>query len=133
MQRFCSRELGEKLLVAPLFAMCCASGQGSGFSDTSARARTPAPRYPDASTLGVTACNVGMIQEDAFTKTQDSKVAELAGHVERWLEEGPAMVGLHEIHPNSVTKLQLKLKVDVDIEHRTASRGAPLSGLLVLT
>ena len=87
-----------------------APGQGSGFSDASALARPP-----DASTLGVTAFNVGMIQEVAFTKSQDSKVAELAGHVERWLEEGPAVVGLNEIHESLVAKLQLVLKVDVDI------------------
>ena len=99
-----------RLLVAPLFAMFRAPGQGSGFSDASALARPP-----DASSLGVTAFNVGMIQEDAFTKMQDSKVAELAGYVERWLEEGPAVVGLNEIHPHIVTKLQHKLKVDVDI------------------
>ena len=57
--------------------------QSSGQSSISART----PRR-DASTLVVTAFNVGMIQADAFTKMQDSKVAELAGYVERGLEEG---------------------------------------------
>ena len=97
-----------RLLVASLFAMFHA--QSSGQSYISARTRPP-----DASTLGVTAFNVGMIQEDAFIKTQDLKVAELASHVERWLEEGPAVVGLNEIHPDIVAKLWLVLKGDVDI------------------
>ena len=46
-------------------------------------------RPPDASTLTVTAFNVGMPQADSFYKSQDEKVAKLAGHVEKWLEDGP--------------------------------------------
>ena len=73
---------------------------------------------PDASTLGVTAFNVGMLQAISFAQTQDEKVAELAGHVKRWLEEGPAVVGLNEIAPSIAKKLVEKLKeqkLDVDI------------------
>ena len=73
----------------------------------------PLGRPADASTLGVTAFNVGMIHANAFFKTQGSKVAELAGYVERWLEEGPAVVGLNEIHRDIVTKLLDKLKFNV--------------------
>ena len=77
--------------------------------DASARARTP-----DASSLGVTAFNVGMIQETAFTGkkhkagTQDANLNELAGHAQRWLEDG--VVGLNEIHPSLVPKLVKKLE-----------------------
>ena len=76
-------------------------------------------RPPDASTLGVTAFNVGMISATAFTGSpwggQDAKVALLAGYVETWLEHGPAVVGLNEIHATIVKKLQLKLKDVVDV------------------
>ena len=75
----------------------------------------PLGRPADASTLGVTAYNVGMIQADAFIKTQDSLVTKLAGYVESWLEEGPAVVGLNEIHRDIVTKLHRKLKFNVGI------------------
>ena len=75
----------------------------------------PLGRPADASTLGVTAYNVGMIQANAFIKTQGSLVTKLAGYVESWLEEGPAVVGLNEIHRDIVTKLHRKLKVNVDI------------------
>ena len=77
--------------------------------DASTRARTP-----DASTLGVTAFNVGMIQQDAFTGKkykagkQDDNLEELADHVQRWLEDG--VVGLNEIHPSLVQKLVKKLE-----------------------
>ena len=54
---------------------------------------------PDASTLGATCWNVGMIDPFSFAKTQESKVAELAGHVNKWLQDGPAVVGINEIHP----------------------------------
>ena len=72
-------------------------------------------RQPDASTLGVTAFNVGMIQEDAFKLTQDEKLQELALHVATWLQEGPAVVGLNEIHPRLVEKLALKLELNLGI------------------
>ena len=62
-------------------------------------------RPPDASTRRVTAFNVGMIQANSFEKSQDKKVAELAGHVKNWLEEVPAVVGLNEIHPSIAQKL----------------------------
>ena len=42
-----------------------------------------------------------MIQAPSFEKLLDKKVAELAGHVKKWLEEGPAVVGLNEIHPKT--------------------------------
>ena len=45
-------------------------------------------------------------------------MAELAGHVKKWLEEGPAVVGLNEIHPKIAQKLVEKLErqqLDVDI------------------
>ena len=77
--------------------------------DASTRARTP-----DASTLGVTAFNVGMIQQDAFTGKKykagrkDDNLEELADHVQRWLEDG--VVGLNEIHPSLVQKLVKKLE-----------------------
>ena len=51
-----------------------------------------------------------MIQADAFIKAQDAKVAQLASHVETWLQEGLAVVGLNEIHRDIVTKLQRKLE-----------------------
>jgi hypothetical protein len=75
-------------------------------------------RPPDASTLVVTALNVGMIHRDSFTRQQDHLVAALAGHVEKWLEEGPAVVGLNEIHPIIARKLVRQLgrqQLDVGI------------------
>ena len=90
--------------------------------DASTRARPP-----DASSLGVTALNVGMIQADAFSGIaprwarkgkQDEKLEVLAGHVLRWLQEGPAVVGLNEIAPSLVEKLVRKLeqrRLDVGI------------------
>ena len=80
-------------------AMPSSSSMG-GDASSSTRARPP-----DAPTLGVTAFNVGMIQAHAFKKEQDEKVAELAGHVKQWLKEGPAVVGLNEIHPSIAQKL----------------------------
>ena len=62
------------------------------------RAR-PEPRAPasastraaaEASTLAVTAFNVGMLQANSFARTQDEKVEALAAHVKRWLSEGPS-------------------------------------------
>ena len=73
---------------------------------------------PDASTLGATAFNVGMISADAFKQTQDEKVAQLAHHVASWLADGPAVVGLNEIHPNIAAKLRVQLQqqgIDVGI------------------
>ncbi len=90
-------------------------------------------RPSGASTLGVTAVNVGMIQAESFGKSQDNMVAELAGHVEKWLEEGPAVVGLNEIHPSIAMKLghMLALKVDVGIAtHESNSLLWRLSSLL---
>ena len=75
-------------------------------------------RPPDASTLVVTALNVGMIHADSFVRRQDDLVAALAGHVEKWLEEGPGVVGLNEIHPIIARKLVEKLgreQLDVGI------------------
>ena len=76
------------------------------------------PDHPDASTLGVTALNVGMPQARNFLSTQDDKVVELAARVQEWLENGPAVVGLNEIHPDIAEKLVNELrrkKVDMDI------------------
>ena len=52
---------------------------------------------------------------------QDKEVAELAGHVKKWLEEGGAVVGLNEIHPTIAEKLVKELKrqqlvVDIDTD-----------------
>ena len=71
----------------------------------------------DASTLGVTAFNVGMINPDSFGRMQDEKVAELARYVEQWLqlEDGPAVVGLNEIAPTIAQKVVEKLELEVDI------------------
>ena len=56
---------------------------------------------PDASTLGATCFNVGMIEESSFARHgQIEKVVELRAHVYQWLRDGPAVVGLNEIHPN---------------------------------
>ena len=63
----------------------------------------------DASTLVVTAFNVGMIHENSFKKKQDQHVTELASHVKTWLRGGPAVVGLNEIHPSIADKLVEKL------------------------
>ena len=82
----------------------------------SASTSPPAPHYPDASTLGVTAFNVGMIAENSFYQSQDEKVEELASHVRMWLEERPAVVGLNEIHPNIGKKLQSVLQQEVDVD-----------------
>ena len=74
---------------------------------------------PDASTLGTTAFNVGMIVQDAVGNLQDTKVAELAGHVQSWLEIAEiAVVGLNEIHPSIAKKLVKELgqrQLDVGI------------------
>ena len=94
--------------------------------DASTRARTP-----DASTLGVTAFNVGMIQEDAFTGKkykagkQDDNLEELADHVQRWLEDG--VVGLNEIHPSLVQKLVKKLEErQLSVTHATSDSNSLL-------
>ena len=85
--------------------------------DASTRALTP-----DASTLRVTAFNVGMIQDDAFSGkrysagTQDANLTELAGHVQRWLEEGPAVVGLNEIAPEIAAWLEITLKEQTETQ-----------------
>ena len=71
--------------------------------------------YVDASTLGVTAFNVGMMQANAFGQKQEAKVAELARHVETWLEDGPAVVGLNEIHPTIAMMLEMLLALRVDV------------------
>ena len=66
---------------------------------------------PGASTLGVTALNVGMNVPDAFGKNQGDKVSELAVHVYNWLAyEGPAVVGLNEIAPGFVQMLVVLLR-----------------------
>ena len=88
-------------------------------------------RTPDASMLGVTAFNVGMIQENAFTGKkhcegkQDENLEELAGHVQRWLEDG--VVGLNEIHPSLVQKLVKKLEERrLDVGHATSDSNSLL-------
>ena len=77
------------------------------------------PHDPDASTLRVTAFNVGMIQKEASIRTQEKKIAELASYVNKWLEDGYAAVGLNEIHRNLAEMLQAKLMdigiMDIDI------------------
>ena len=40
----------------------------------------------------------------------------MASHVRMWLEEGPAVVGLNEIHPSIGKKLQSVLQQEVDME-----------------
>ena len=95
--------------------------------DAATRARTP-----DASMLGVTAFNVGMIQEDCFTSKkkygegkQDENLEQLAGHVQRWLEDG--VVGLNEIHPSLVQKLVKKLEERrLDVGHATSDSNSLL-------
>ena len=66
---------------------------------------------PDASTLGVSALNVGMPEEHSFGKRQSSKVAQLADIIERWLgdTQGPAVVGLNEIAPGIANNLVREL------------------------
>ena len=81
-------------------------------------------RSPDASTLWVTALNVGMLQANSFKKSQDEKVAKLAGRVEKWLEEDLAVVGLNEIHPSIAEKLKRALDEKVNVRmfmHETNS------------
>ena len=70
---------------------------------------------PDASTLWVTALNVGMPQANSFDKSQDEKVAKLAGYVEKWLEEDLAVVGLNEIDPTIAEKLKRALAQKVNV------------------
>ena len=72
-------------------------------------------RPPDASTLTVTAFNVGMPQADSFYMSQDEKVAKLAEYVMRWLEEGPAAVGLNEIHSSIAQKLEQRLALKFNV------------------
>ncbi len=65
------------------------------------------------STLRVTAFNVGMIHANSFGAAQDDKVDTLADYVSSWLlGEGPAVVGLNELHGtitnNLVAMLALK-------------------------
>ena len=68
-------------------------------------------RLPDASTLTVTALNVGMHQEDSFKRTQGVLVAKLARYVQEWLDgPGAAVVGLNEIHPTIAGKLMSELR-----------------------
>jgi len=73
------------------------------------RHASPLARSSDASTLRVTAFNVGMPQADCFIKSQDAKVAMLAGFVEEWLDDGLAVVGLNEIHSSIAQKLEQAL------------------------
>ena len=67
---------------------------------------------PDASTLGVSALNVGMPEEHSFLKKQDKKVADLADIIEQWFDDmpGPAVVGLNEIAPGIANKLVAALE-----------------------
>ena len=83
---------------------------------------------PDASTLVATAFNVGMINPDSFGKMQDDKVRQLAGHVAKWLEQGPAVVGLNEIAPSIAVKLVGKLNLHYEVRVATdgSNCGAPL-------
>ena len=71
------------------------------------------PARPDASTLGATAFNVGMITATAnsFATCQDTMLAKLADIVEEWLPAGsPNVVGLNEIHPTLVPMVVAKLR-----------------------
>ena len=70
---------------------------------------------PDASTLVATAFSVGMISSDSFGKTQDDKVRQLVGHVGKWLQQGPAVVGLNEIAPIISVKLVEKLNMQSEV------------------
>ena len=67
---------------------------------------------PDASTLGATCFNVGMIDSTSFGSQQEGKVVELAGHVNEWLQDGPAVVGLNEIAPTIAQHLVERLQSD---------------------
>ena len=71
----------------------------------------------DASTLAVSALNVGMIDEMAFThnQVQDKNVKVLAGHVMTWLDppQKHAVVGLNEIHPKILQKLVEEVESDI--------------------
>ena len=81
--------------------------------------QTDVPRCPDASTLRVTAFNVGIMQEFAHIRSKDKKIEELAGYVKTWLEDGYAAVGLNEIHLKIAEMLQRKMKaigiIDIEI------------------
>ena len=86
------------------------------------------PARPDASTLGATAFNVGMITKlaasppafinakllataNSFATCQDTMLAMLADIVEEWLPAGsPNVVGLIEIDPTLVPMVVAKLK-----------------------
>ena len=75
-------------------------------------------RSGEASTLAVTAFNVGMLQPNCYGRSQDAKVNELAAHVKSWLNtDVPACVGINEIDPGIATKLVEKLrdKQNVDV------------------
>ena len=77
-------------------------------------------RSGEASTLAITAFNVGMLQPDCYRTSQDAKVNQLAVHVKSWLNtDVPAIVGINEIDPGIATKLVEKLRhkqnVDVSI------------------
>ena len=84
-----------------------------GAASSGPRLRPPGrPDLPsDASTLGVSWINVGMLNE----QIQDAKVAELAGWVKEWLNEWEdAVVGINELHPTIATKLVKRLEVGAD-------------------
>ena len=64
----------------------------------------------DASTLTVTALNVGMNAEDSFKNRQGVLRAQLAGTIIQWLAgQGAAAVALNEIHSNIAEKLLREL------------------------
>jgi len=77
----------------------------------------PPPANPDASTLGVTTLNCGMIAENAFTnknKGQHEKLAQLANIVCGWLlDSGPNVVGLNEMHPELAAKVVADIRKKV--------------------
>ena len=56
-----------------------------------------------------------MINPDSFGKMQDDKVRQLAGHVVKWLQQGPAVVGLNEIAPTIAVKLVEKLNMHYEV------------------
>ena len=67
--------------------------------------------HRDASTLTVTAFNVGMLERDSFKGQQKVKVKKLALIVLEWLTEpGGAVVGLNEIHLEIAEKLRNELR-----------------------
>ena len=84
----------------------------------------------DASTLVVTAFNVGMLGERAAKKKQVLKdyAAQLAHHVDTWLRGDPAgVVGLNEIHPSLVQKLVKKLEErQLSVGHATSDSNSLL-------